>query len=88
MAGLHIVTFLSELNDLEMWATDIVNAYLEAFTSEKLYIIAGPQFGELEGHMLVISKALYGFQSSRLRWHERFSDCLCDTGFTKPDIWM
>ena len=28
LCSLHTITFLSELNDLEMWATDIGNAYL------------------------------------------------------------
>ena len=60
LRGLQIVTFLSKLNDLEMWSTNIGNAYLEAYTSEKLYIVAGLEFGELEGHILIISKALYG----------------------------
>jgi hypothetical protein len=34
--------FLDELNHLEIWVTDIGNAYLEAFTSDKVCIIAGP----------------------------------------------
>jgi hypothetical protein len=71
-----MVAFLSELNGLNLWATDIGNAYLEAKTSELLFIIAGPEFGDLEGHMLVIYKVLYGLCSSGLRWHERFSACL------------
>jgi hypothetical protein len=44
--------------------------------SELLFIVASPEFGDLEGHMLVIYKALYGLRSSGLRWHERFSACL------------
>jgi hypothetical protein len=48
--GLRIVTFLSKLNGLDLWATDIGNAYLEAFTMEQNYIIARPEFGQLEGH--------------------------------------
>ena len=84
--------FLAELNHLELWATDIGNAYLEAFTSEKVYIIAGPEFGEREGHILVISKALYGLRSSGARWHDRFADCIREIGFfpckAEPDIWM
>jgi hypothetical protein len=52
--------FLAELNHLEIWATDIGNAYLEAFTSEKVYVIAGSEFGEREGHILILSRALYG----------------------------
>jgi hypothetical protein len=76
LQGLRMVAFLSELNGLDLWATDIGNAYLEAKTSELLFIVAGPEFGDLEGHMLVIYKALYGLRSSGLRWHECFSACL------------
>jgi hypothetical protein len=32
--GVHMVTFLSELNGMELWATNIGNAYLEAYTAE------------------------------------------------------
>jgi hypothetical protein len=92
LRGLRTLVFLAELNGLETWATDIGNAYLEAETRERVYIIAGAEFGELEGHTLVIFKALYGLRSSGLRWHERFADCLRDMGFTpskaEPDIWM
>ncbi len=64
LRGLRIVTFLSELNGLDLWATDIGNAYFEAFTMEPNYIIAGPEFGQLEGHSLIIVKALYGLCTS------------------------
>jgi hypothetical protein len=30
---------------------DIGNAYLEAYTTEKVYIIAGPEFGERARHL-------------------------------------
>ena len=92
LRGLRIVTFLSELNGLDLWATDIGNAYLEAFTMERNYIIAGPEFGQLEGHYLIIIKALYGLCTSGLCWHERFADCLRNEGFwsckAELDIWM
>jgi hypothetical protein len=82
LCGLWIITFLSQLNGLDLWATDIGNAYLEAFTIEQNYIIAGPEFGQLEGHYLIIVKALYGLRTSGLRWHERFADCLRNEGFS------
>jgi hypothetical protein len=72
LRGLRMLIFLAELNQLEMWATYIGNAYLEAKTSERLFIIAGPEFGSREGHTLVIFKTLYGLRTSGLRWHERF----------------
>jgi hypothetical protein len=58
--GLRTLVFLAKLNGLDTWATNIGNAYLEAETKERLYIIAGAEFGVLEGHTLVIVKALYG----------------------------
>lgn len=92
LRGIRLLTFISELNGLDLWATDIGNAYLEAHTKEKVCILAGPEFGKREGHILVIQKALYGLRTSGLRWHERFADCLRTEGFTpckaEPDIWM
>jgi hypothetical protein len=44
--SLHLCMFLAELNGLKVEATDVGNAYLEAYTKEKLYIIAGSEFGE------------------------------------------
>ena len=38
---LRLVIFLGELNNLELWGADIGNAYWEAYTYEKLLIIAG-----------------------------------------------
>jgi Reverse transcriptase (RNA-dependent DNA polymerase) len=55
LRGFQLILFLAELNGLQLWATDIGNAYLEAYTTEKVYIIAGPKFREREGHILVIS---------------------------------
>ncbi len=90
--GLRLVCFLAELNGLELWATDIGSAYLEAKTNEKVYIVAGPEFGIRAGHILVIKRALYGLKTSGARWHDRFADCLRELGFmpcrAEPDTWM
>ena len=93
LQGIRLVTFLAELNDLELWGTDIGNAYLESYTSEKVAFIAGPEFGpELEGHTCIIKKALYGLKSSGKCWHDRLHDVLRDMGFfpskAEEDIWM
>ena len=52
---LRLVIFLGELNNLELWGGDIGNAYLEACTNEKLFIIAGTEFGELEGFIIIFN---------------------------------
>ena len=90
--SIRLVTFLAELNKLPLWGADIGNAYLEAPTKEKVFIVAGPEFGELEGHILVINKALYGLRSSGVRWSETLHDTLKKMGFKRskadPDVWM
>ena len=63
LRSLRMVVFLSQLNNLEIWGADVGNAYLEAYTDEKLCIMAGPEFKELQGHLLIMVKALYGTQS-------------------------
>ena len=76
-----MLTYIAEHNGMEVWAMDIGIAYLETLTKEKVYIIDGLEFRPLEGHTLLINKAIYGFKSSGLRWSERFSDVLIDMGF-------
>ncbi|KAL7570793.1 hypothetical protein ACA910_014422 [Epithemia clementina (nom. ined.)] len=92
LRSLRIVMFLSELNALKLWGADIGNAYLEAYTEEKIFILAGPEFGERKGHILIISKALYGLRTSGARWHDRLFDVMREMGFSPskndPDIWM
>ena len=54
--------------------------------------IAGPEFGPLEGHLLVIVRALYGLRTSGARWHDRYADVMRIMGFNPckadPDVWM
>jgi len=74
------------------WSTDISSVYLTAYTTEKLFIRAGPEFGDQEGHLLVVSKALYGLRSSDQRFNEHLGSCLESPGFEhskcEPDIWI
>jgi Reverse transcriptase (RNA-dependent DNA polymerase) len=57
-----------------------------------LYIIAVPEFKNREGHILIVSRALYGLRIIGARWHDRFADCIQELGFfpckAEPDIWM
>ena len=87
-----MVIFLAKLNNLEVWGADIGNAYLEAKTKEKLYVFAVLEFEELEGHILVTYKALYGLKSSDLRWAQKIHDIMIDIGFlpckADPCVWL
>ena len=92
LRSLRMVVFLSQLNNLEIWGADVGNAYLEAYTDEKLCIMAGPEFKELQRHLLIMVKALYGTRSGGARWHDRLFDILQELKFkpskADPDVWM
>ena len=80
------------MNNMKVWGAGIGNAYLEAVTKEKLYIVAGPEFEDLQGHILVIYKAHYGLKSSGVRWAQRIHDIMLDMDFTPckadPCVWI
>ena len=84
LRNLRLVIFLGKLNHLDLWGADIGNAYLEAFTDEYLYIVAGPEFHELEGYILIFLKALYGLKSSGKRWAE----VIHLNSKADPSIWL
>ena len=92
LRSMRLVLTLAELNGLNVMVGDISNAYLMAKTTEKVFFIAGPEFGELEGHVMIIVKALYGLRRSGAAYHAFFSDTMRSLGFTPcladQDVWM
>ena len=66
--SLWLSIFLAKLNNMEVWGADIGNAYQEASTKEKINLVAGPEFEELQGHILVIHRVFYSSKRSGLRW--------------------
>ena len=82
------------LMELQIVAADVGSAYIQAFTIEKVFTIAGPEWGfiGLEGAILIVEKALYGLKSSGAMWHQKLADSLRMMGFKQccadPDFWM
>ena len=80
LRDLRLAIFLAELNNLQSWGADVGNAYLQALTKENRYIVGGPEFEELQGHVLVMHKALHGTRSGGACWHDKLSDILHQMG--------
>ena len=84
---------VAKLNDLEVCAGDVGNAFLNSKTKENVYFKAGSEFPpELRGKRLVAVKAIYGLKSSSARFHEHFSVALRKLGYrpskADPDLWI
>jgi hypothetical protein len=71
---LHVIAHKAQLKQL---CGDIGNAFVNAYTNEKVYVSrAGKEFGEHEGKVIIIRKALYGLRSSSERFHSHVADTL------------
>ena len=68
-----IAFLVAALNDLNIMAADIGNVYLNAPCHEKVWLIAGPEFGDEEGSVFLIVHALYGLKSVGSSWQLFFS---------------
>ena len=77
---------------MAVWGADIGNAHLETTTKEKLYIVSCPEIKELQGHILVVHKALHGLKSSGLGWSQRIHDIMLQLSFkpckADPCVWL
>ena len=64
--SIRIAFTYAALNDLDVFAADVRNAYLQAPSSQKDYVICGPEFGlENVGKVGLIHRALYGGKKRR-----------------------
>ena len=61
--SVRIALTIAALNELDILACDIQNAYLTALCRENIWTFAGPEFGEEEGTLMLVKMALYGLKS-------------------------
>ena len=59
-----LAMMLSALNSLEMKCGNVLNAYITAPITEKVWTILRPEFGADQGKKALIVRALYGLKSA------------------------
>ncbi|MGH3056579.1 MAG: reverse transcriptase domain-containing protein, partial [Gaiellaceae bacterium] len=74
--SIRLLALIAKANTLKCLCGDVGNAYVNAPTREKIYTRAGPEFGDREGQIVTLVKALYGLQTSGAEWQAYFSDSL------------
>jgi Reverse transcriptase (RNA-dependent DNA polymerase). len=90
--SVRIAFLLAALNGLDVFAADIGNAYLNAPCREKIWTVAGSEFGSEQGSVMLIVRALYGLKSSGAAWATTFAQSLRDLGYNQcqadPNVWL
>ena len=91
--SIRIALVYAKLLGLDICGGDIRNAYLQAPSSEKHYIVCGPEFGlEYVGRCALIRRALYGGKVAGADFWHHLRSCMNHLGFTSsradPDVWF
>ena len=89
---MRIALLIAALNDLDIMACDIGNAYLNAPCREKIWFVAGPEFGSKQGQIVKVVRALYGLKSSGALWRNMLQETIqTEMGFVPtqadPDVY-
>ena len=84
---------LAALNDLDIFAADIQNAYLTSPCGENIIFTCGPEFGsEHKGNTAVVVQALYGLRSIGSAFRNHLDSCIEALNYlpcrSYLDIWM
>lgn len=90
--SIRLAFMLASLNGLEVLQADVEGAYLNANSTEKLFTVCGPEFGEFAGRRAIICRALYGTKSTAASWRAAISKVIKGLGFemcqANNDVWM
>ena len=75
--NVRIYFTLAALNDLDIFAADIQNAYLTSPCGEKIIFTCGPEFGsEHKGNTTVVVRAICGLWSSGSAFFNHLDSCM------------
>ena len=90
--SVRLLQVIAHKEKYEILCGDVGNAFPTAYTNEKIYAIAGKEFGARAGRVIIIVKALYGLATSGERWHSMFADTLRGLNFVPTrydsDVWI
>ena len=70
LESVWIALLIAALNNLDLLPSHVHNAYLNTIPREEAWLKSKLEFGQYEGHIFVMVRALYGMASSTTRWQK------------------
>ena len=87
----RIALTITALNDLQVKASDVQNAFLTAPCEEKIWTTLGPEFGVDAGKSAILTCALYELKSTGASFGNHIADCMRTLGYlpckADLDLW-
>jgi hypothetical protein len=82
---------MTALNDLNVKVGDVLNVYMTAPITEKVWTVLGLEFGINAGKSAIIVRALYGLKSAGAAFCVHLASFMRQMGYTSykadPDLW-
>ena len=89
--SVRLLMVIAAQNGLHMMTADVANAFCTAPNMEKVWSIAGKEFGDREGAKVSLKRALYGTRTASRAFHEFLGELLQRMGFqpsrADQDLW-
>jgi hypothetical protein len=90
--SVQLAFVIAALNNLEITAWDVGNAFLNAPCRENVWFVAGPEFGSRQGMVVYVVRALYdGVKSSGALWRAMLKLTITEMGWdptiADPDVY-
>ncbi len=86
-----IALLTAALNDLNVKVGGVLNVYITAPMTEKVWTVLGPEFGIDAGKSVIIVHALYGLKSAGAAFCAHLASFMHQMGYTSckadPDLW-
>jgi hypothetical protein len=83
---------VAALNDIDVWAADVLNAYITTPCHEKIWTTLGPEFESDQGRKALVVRALYGLKSSGTAFRAHLKSFMKEMGYrackADPDLWL
>ena len=89
--SVHIALTIAALNDLQVKASDVQNAFLTAPCEERIWTMLGPEFGADAGKKAFLGCVLYGLKSAGGLFGHHLANCIRTLGYSSckadSDLW-
>ena len=73
--SVRLAFLVAAFHDLDVFACDIGNAYLNAPCKERIWFVAGAECGShMRGKVMKLVRALHGLKSSGVSWRQMFKE--------------
>jgi hypothetical protein len=87
----RIALLMATLNDLNVKVGDVLNAYITAPITKKLWTVLGPEFCIDAGKSAIIVRALHGLKSACAAFCTHLASFIQQMGYISckadPDLW-